>query len=802
MIRNYFKIAFRNLFRYKGFSFINIFGLATGMACSLLIFLFVKDEISYDRFHKDSDKIYRVVKDFVNDDGSRLPDATTPPALSPAMQREIPEVAHVTRVFPNWGANFLIRYADKKIMEEKLCRVDSSFFDVFTFPFLQGNAKDIFKDINSIVITESAAKRYFGNEDPMGKTLQIDQLGDLMVKGILKDVPYNSHFHFDFLISTRKFSGDIDANWGWYNFYTYAKLKSTANVAALNKKIQDLYKRNNEDGKNIFYVQPLTGIHLSSNLKWELEPNSDKLYVYVFTIIAIFIILIAGINYVNLSTAKASVRAKEVGVRKVAGAFRSSLVNQFLIESIITCLIASVLAVMIAQLLLPVVNDLTLKHLTVIGNPSVLLSMIMAALFLGIVAGFFPAVYLSSFKPILVLKGLKFSEKGTLNLRKALVIVQFTISTVLIIGALIISQQMRFIQSAKLGLNKDQVVVIKNADFLSRADRDAFQNSSLQIPGIKKIAVADGVVGGQNWTNGMRLKGSQNSQLMNFLSVSYDYLDALGIQIKEGRNFSSKFPADTMNNGIPKGPLDQNIGSIILNETATKDLGIPEPVVGKQLLWGDDADTMYYVTVVGVAKDFHFTSLRNQIKPFAFVNIPRRVGNFTIKLSTDNIKQTLGQLEATWKQFSADRPFEYNFLDETFSSLYQSESRFQRVFISLVVLGIIIACLGLFGLATFAAQQRIKEIGIRKVLGASVSNLIGLLSKDFLMLVIIALVAAIPIAWFAMNRWLRDFAYRINIHWWVFMIAAIITVLIAWITISTQAFKAAIANPVKSLRTE
>jgi len=802
MIKNYLKIAFRNLLRYKGFSFINIFGLATGMACSLLIFLFVKDEVSYDRFHKNAENIYRVVKDFVNDDGSRLPDATTPPAVAPAMQREIPEVDHVTRVFPSWGGNFLIKYSDKKFMEEKLCRVDSSFFDVFTFPFLQGDAKEAFKEINSIVITEATAKKYFGSENAMGKTLQIAELGDMMVKGVLKNVPYNSHFHFDFLISTRKFSGNIDANWGWYNFYTYVKLKSPANVAGLDRKIQDLYKRNNKDGKNIFYVQPLTGIHLSSNLKWELEPNSDKLYVYVFTIIAIFIILIAGINYVNLSTAKASVRAKEVGVRKVAGAFRSSLVNQFLIESIITCLIAAALAVIIAQLLLPVVNNLTLKHLTVIGNPSVLFYMTAAAMFLGIIAGFFPAVYLSSFKPILVLKGLKVSEKGTLNLRKALVIVQFTISTVLIIGALIISQQMHFIQSAKLGLNKDQVIVVKNAGDLSRTDGDAFQNLALQIPGVKKIATSDGVVGGQNWTNGMSLKGSQNSQLMNFLSVSYDFLDALGIQIKEGRNFSSKFPADTINNGIPKGPLDQNIGSTILNETAVKDLGIPEPAVGKQVLWGNDRDTMYYVTVVGIAKDFHFTSLRNQIKPFAFVNIPRRVANFTVKLSTDNIKQTLAQLESTWKKFSADRPFEYNFLDETYAGLYRSESRFQKVFISLVVLGIIIACLGLFGLATFAAQQRVKEIGIRKVLGASVTNLLGLLSKDFLKLVIISLIAAIPIAWFAMNKWLQDFAYRIQIHWWVFVIGAIITILIAWITISAQAFKAAVANPVKSLRTE
>ncbi|MBD0332454.1 MAG: ABC transporter permease [Chitinophagaceae bacterium] len=802
MLANYFKISLRNLWKNKGFSFINIFGLATGIACSLLIFLFVKDEKSYDRFHKDAENIYRVVKDFVNDDGTRLPDATTPPALAPAMQKEFPEVEHITRVFPNWGGNFLVKYGDKKITEEKIYRVDSSFFNVFTFPFAQGNAKDAFKEINSIVVTESAAKRYFGNGNPIGKTLQIDNLGDLMVTGVLKDVPPNSHFHFDFLVPVRKFGNGIDTDWGFYNFYTYVKLKSNANIAGFTRKIQDLYKRNNDEGTNVFYVQPITDIHLTSNLKWELEPNSDKLYVYVFTIIAIFILLIAGINYVNLATAKASVRAKEIGVRKVAGAFKSSLIEQFLVESIITCLLAAILAVVIAQLLLPVVNSLTLKQLSIIGNPSVLGYVAVATVFLGIIAGFFPAIYLSSFKPIVVLKGLAMSEKGTLSLRKALVVVQFTISSVLIIGALIISQQIGFIQSAKLGLNKDQVVIVKNAGTLSRSDRNAFQKEILQIPGVKKAATADGVVGGQNWTNSMNLKGSQNSQLVNFLSVGPDYLDALGIEIKEGRAFSAKFPADTMNNGIPGGPLEQNIGSAVLNETAVKDLGIPEPAVGKQILWGSDGDTSYYLTIVGVSKDFHFTSLRNQIKPFAFINNPRRAGNFTIKLSTKNIKSTLAQLENTWKNFSSERPFEYSFLDETYSKLYESESRFQRVFISLVVLGIIIACLGLLGLSTFAAQRRVKEIGIRKVLGASVANVVALLSKDFLKLVIISLIIAVPIAWYAMNEWLQDFAYRITVEWWVFVLAGVIALLIAFFTISFQAIKAAIANPINSLRTE
>src|SRR6186997_2623753 len=802
MIKNYFKIAWRSLLKQKGFSSINIFGLATGMACSLLIFLFIKDETSYDRFHHDASQIYRVVKDFVNDDGSRLPDATTPPALAPSMQKDIPEVAITTRVFPGWGANFLIKYGDKKISEDKLYRVDSSFFDVFTFPFLHGNAKDAFKEVQSIVLTESSAKRYFGNDNPVGKTLQIDRLGNLMVTGVLKDVPHASHFHFDFLISTRKFGGNIDADWGFYNFYTYVKLKPNSDITSFTKKVQEVYKKNNTDPTNIFYVQPLTAIHLTSNLKWELEPNSDKLYVYVFTIIGIFILLIAGINYVNLATAKASVRAKEIGVRKVTGALRSSLIGQFLVESVITCLLAAVLAVIFAQLLLPVANALTLKQLTVIGNPGVLGYMLVGVLLLGIIAGFFPAIYLSSFKPIAVLKGLKISEKGTLSLRKTLVVVQFTISTVLIIGVLIISQQMRYLRSAKLGLNKEQVIVVKNADAMTAAQRNAFQNTLSQVQEVKKVATSDGVVGGQNWTNSMTVKGSQNSQLVNFMNVSYDFPDVLGIEMKEGRSFSSNFPADTLNNGIPGGPLEQTVGSIILNETAVKDLRITTPAVGKQILWDNDADTMYYVTIVGVAKDFHFTSLRNEIKPFAFVNNPRRADNFTIKLSTDKVQTSLAKIENVWKKFLPDRAFEYTFLDETYTKLYQSEERFQKVFITLVILGIIIACLGLLGLATFAAQQRVKEIGVRKVLGASVFHVVTLLSKDFLMLVIIALILAVPVAWYVMNEWLKDFAYRINIEWWIFMVAAVIAIIIAFLTISTQAIKAAISNPVKSLRTE
>ncbi|HYK47547.1 MAG TPA: ABC transporter permease [Parafilimonas sp.] len=802
MLKNYFTIAIRNLWKNKVLSFINIFGLAAGMACSLLIFLFVTDELSYDRFNKDADRVYRVVKDFVNDDGSKLPDATTPPAIAPAIQKEIPGIEHVTRVFPGWGNNFLFTYKDKHIYEQKLYRVDSSFFDVFTFPFVEGAAKNAFKEVNSVVITQTTAKKYFGAEDPMGKILHEGRLGDLIVTGVVKDVPHNAHFHFDFLIPIRKLAGDIDGNWGFYNFYTYIKLRPNVNIKSVESSIQAIYKRNSENGKNIFYTQPLTGIHLDSNLKWELEPNSERLYVFVFSAVALLILLIAAINYINLVTARSSLRAKEVGIRKVSGAYKSSLIKQFLLESVVTCMLASAVALIIAQLLLPVVNSITQKQLSLFSSDNYFtIYFLGAALLIGVVAGLAPALYLSSFKPIVVLKGSKMNERNVFNLRKALVVIQFTISISLIAGACIIYQQVNYIQNAKLGLNKDQVLLIRDYGAVSPPTANSFENALLQIPGVKDAATADGVVGGQNWTNSMSLKGSKNSQLINFLSVGYDYLDVLGIQIKEGRNFSRDFPADTISY-VSNHQLNEDIGSIILNEKAVKDLGVPSPAVGQRILWSNDGDTNYYCKIIGVAKDFHFASFRSEIKPFAFVVIPRRTDYLTIKLSTQNLPATIQKIESTWKAFVPDRPIQYSFLDETFAELYRSEANFQQVFIVLVILSIVIACLGLFGLAAFTAEQRTKEIGIRKVLGATVTGIAAMLTKDFLKLVVISILVASPLAYWAMSKWLQDYAYRIQISWWVFFIAGVMAVIIAVMTISFQAIKAAVANPVRSLRTE
>jgi len=803
MFRNYFKVALRNLWKNKGLSFINIFGLAAGLACTLLIYLFVSDELSYDRFHHNPENIYRVVKDFVNDDGSRLPDATTPPALAHAMQKEIPGVERVTRVFPGWGSSFLISYKENKFNEEKLFRVDSSFFEVFNFPFKQGDPVSAFKNTRSVMITESVAKKYFGKEYPMGKTLHIDRLGNMAVAGILKDPPETSHFHFDFLIPLRNFGTNLEGNWGWYNFYTYVRLSPHTNVTSLQPKIQKLYHENVKDGKNIFYTQALTDIHLGSALKWEIEPNSDKLYVYVFSIVGIFILLIASINYINLVTARSALRAKEVGIRKTSGATNGALIRQFLLESVVLSLLASAFALILAQLLLPVVNSITGKNLTLFGSPDLLAAyFLLGSLGVGLMAGLFPALYLASFKPVVVLKVNKVKQTGLFNLRKALVITQFSISIALIAGSLIIYQQIQFIKSASLGLNKDQVLVIKEFGALSLIERENFENSLVKLPGVAASSSADGIVGGQNWTTSLNAKGSTNSQLINFLSVGTDFLKVLDIKMKEGRSFSKEFPADSMNFTANNFKLDQVIGSIILNEKAVHDLGVPSPHIGQLIAWSRDGDTTYYLKLVGVTKDFHFASMKNEIKPFAFIMNNNRVSNLTLKLSSQNMPSAMDGITRQWKAVAPGRPLQYFFLDETYARLYQSETNFQKLFFVLVVLSIVIACLGLFGLAAFTAQQRTKEIGIRKVLGASVAGITALLSRDFLKLVLISVVIATPVTWWAMSRWLDNYTYRIQISWLVFIMAGILAVIIALATVSFQSLRSAMMNPVTSLRSE
>ncbi len=799
MFKNYLKIALRTLSKHKVFSAINLFGLAVGIAAFTIIMLFVKDELAYDAFHADAGRVYRVVKDFVNDDGSTTPDATTPPAIMPAMVRQIPEIEHATRIFPSWGDKPLLTYGEKTFYEERFLRVDSTFFEVFSFPFVSGAAKSAFAVPQCILLTESLAKKYFGDEDPMGKTLRFDQRFDLQVTGVLKDVPPQSHIKFDFLISIRSLNRNFastarfDGNWGWYNFYTYIKIRPNTVIAAIEPKIQTVFKKHQPENDNVFYAQQLAGldgIHLTSHLKWELDANSDRIYIYAFVTIAIFVIFIAGINYVNLTTAKSSLRAKEIGLRKVVGAARTNLVLQFLSESVLMVILAGVIAMGLVEMALPFFNSTTQKSLSLFSAQSSSIWLIMAGvtIALGLSAGLYPALYLASFKPISVLKKLRMTGRKFFDMRQALVVFQFALSVILIVGMFVIQRQINFIQTAKLGFDKEQVIVIRNVGALPGRG-EAVRASLAQIPGVKSLAECDGMIGGQNWTTGLRMKGSTNSHLVNFLSVGHDFIETLGLELKEGRDFSPEFPADTND-------------AVILNETAVKQLGVPEPVLGQLIVWSEEEDTTYYAKVVGVVKDFHFASLRNEIRPFAFVITPSRTWYFALKMSGENMRETLGQIESTWAGMVPNRPFDYYFLDESIDKLYRSEQNFRTVFSAMTALSMVIACLGLFGLSAFTAEQRTKEIGIRKVLGASVSGIVGLLSKEFVKLVLIANLIAWPAAWFAMNRWLQDFAYRIEMSWWVFALAGVSALLIALLTISAQAIKAALANPVEALRYE
>jgi putative ABC transport system permease protein len=802
MLRNYLKIAMRSLRKHRVISFINIIGLAAGIACGLLIFLFIREETSYDRFNLHADRTFRIVKDFVNDDGSRLPDATTPPALAPAMLHEIPEVEQATRIFPGWGSKFLIRYGEKSFTEERLFRVDSNFFDVFTMPFIEGNAANAFRQLNSIVITQTTSQKYFGAEDPLNKVLRTD-VGDLKVTGVVADIPDAAHFHFDFLISTAKFGGNINNQWGWYNFYTYVRLKPHTSINAVVPKVQALYHKNDAQGKNIFYAQPLTDIHLRSDLKWEIEPNGNALYIYIFSIVGLFVIAIACVNYINLSTAKASLRAREIGVRKVTGALRGALIRQFLIESVLTVLLSFTLALALARLLLPAINNLIQKNLSlgVLSDPVLLAVVLAAVLVIGLLAGIYPALYLSGIKPVQVLKGQSYTGRPAFDLRKALVIFQFTISVALIAGTVVMVQQIHYALNAKLGLNKDQVMVIDVAGNLARADREAMLSELSRINGVIKAASANGVVGAQNWTTSMNAKGSQNSQLINFIGISYDYLDVLGIRIKEGRNFSAAFPSDTISNG-PPGQTSRLSGSVILNETAIHDLGIHEPAVGQLVQRGKDHDTVYYFKIIGVTEDFHFASFKTAIKPFGFLINNDWQDNFTVKVAPAGLDHTITQISGISKRFAPDRPFHYTFLDEAFSKHYQSDQRFNQVVLYLTILAIGIGCMGLFGLTAFMIERRTKEIGVRKVVGATATSIVVLLSRDFIRLVLLAVLIATPIAWLALNKWLGNFAYRISIQWWVFALAGGAAVFIALLTISFQAIGAALTNPIKSLRSE
>jgi putative ABC transport system permease protein len=807
MIKNYFKTALRNLFKNKFYTFINIIGLAAGLATCLLIFLYVLDELSYDKYNKKAERIFRVNNE-IKFGGNYADLAVAPALMGPTMVKEFPAVQQYTRL--RWYGGFLVRKGNQNLREGRVGYGDSTLFDVFTLPMLDGDPKTALKEPHSLVITETIAKKYFDRINVVGETMLINDTGNYKITGVIKDIPPQSHFYFDFFVPFIENDDSRSPNWLSENYNTYVVLRQASDAKKLepelNKmmdryagpEIKDVINLSLDDFKKSGgYIRasftPLIAVHLHSNKIGELWGNGNMQFVYIFSAVAVFILLIACVNFMNLSTARSSNRAKEVGVRKVLGSLRKNLIQQFLTESILISFIALLLSILIAWLLLPYFNQLAGKsiHVNALFQPSMLASLVALMLAVGLLAGSYPAFFLSAFQPIVVLKGKLAAGFKRSWLRNALVVFQFFISILLIIGTIVIYTQLNYIRSKDIGFNRKQVLVINSTDAL-RDHAATFKNELLQISGVENASLSGYLPVNYNRSNdalfttpALDQKTAMSSQVWG---IDESYVPTLGMKIFQGRNFSLQFPTDST--------------AMIINEAAAKFLNTKE-VLDKKLYRIQDIQTKKVdeFHVIGVVKDFNFSSLRQVVTPLAFV-LRKETGNISVRISTAKIPSIIAQIETKWKALSPSLPLDYSFMDDQFNNLYTTEQQTGRIFITFAVLAILIACLGLFGLVTYAAEQRTKEIGIRKVLGADVSNIVSMISKDFLKLVLVASVIAFPIAWWAMHKWLQDFAYRVSISWWVFAFAAAMAIIIALLTISFQAIKAAVANPVKSLRTE
>jgi putative ABC transport system permease protein len=813
MLKNYFRIAFRNLLKHKGYTFINIGGLAIGMACCILILLYVRDELSYDRHHEKADRIYRVAAD-LKFGGYHHRQVVTPAPLAGALVRDYPEVAAAAR-FGGQGS-YLVKKADgQNLKEERVIFADNAIFEIFTLPFLAGDAKTALLEPNAVVITATTAKKYFGSNSALGRGLIVDNTAAYKITGVIANMPDNSHFHFDLIASITTLAESHSNDWGSNNFATYLLLKEGAQPAALQAKFPDMIKKYlgpqaekllgvsfddllKQGNQALYYLQPLRDIHLHSDLAVEFEPNGNIRYVYIFSAIAFFILLIACINFMNLATARAANRAKEVGIRKVVGSDRLQLIGQFLSESFFMSFLALVLALGLVELLLPSFNRLAEKSLQTshFGNWSLWAALLGITLLVGALAGSYPALLLSAFKPVSVLKGKWQAGAKSRWLRNVLVVFQFASSVVLIVGTIIVKNQLQYIQTKNLGFDKEQVIVLHDAYALGDNLR-AFKNEVLRNPQIVSGAVSGYLPVSSNrsdagfWPEGTR--SGENAVSMQIWDVDHDYVRTMGMEIVTGRDFSEAFGSDS--------------AAIILNEKAAKTFGFDDPL-GKRIYtfaWtpggGVDPSKSQTYTIVGVLKDFHFSSLKENISALG-LRLGRSRGLMSFRFQAEKSAALIADLENQWKKFAPDQPFAYSFLDQRFGAMYKAERRVGDIFGVFAGLAIFTACLGLFGLASFIAEQRTKEIGIRKVLGATMGSVTTLLSKDFMKLVLAANLIAWPLAYFAMNQWLQDFAYRIHIGWRTFALAAGLSLLIALLTVSTQALKAALTNPVEALRYE
>ncbi|SDF01616.1 putative ABC transport system permease protein [Dyadobacter soli] len=793
MLKNYFKIAFRNLWKHKVFSLINIMGLTVGMSACLLISLYVNFELTYDAFHAKSDRIYRVVTDVITP-SETIHAGVTSWAYGPTIKQDFPEVEAYARI--NSGS-FLVRKGDIKFQEQATVFADSSFFRVFDFKLIQGNPLTALKEPLSIVFTEKAAQKYFGDSDPVGQTVLLTgESIPAKVTGIMQDIPENSQIKGDMFVSmttmTTRFNRGIDDEWGNFGATTYLLLKPGADRKALEKKFPAYLER--RAGKLMreakmsykLFLEPLRDVHLHSER--DVAEKGSMSNVYVFSVVAAFILLIACINFVNLTTARSAERAKEVGIRKVVGAAKGLLARQFVSESILLCLIAFVFSITLSAVLVPLFNNLAGKVIVsnIFADPSFLMYMLVAAIMIGILAGIYPALVLSSFEPVTVLKGrFTTSFKGIL-LRKGLVTVQFAISIALIIATMIVYIQMNYMRNRDLGFSKDQMLVVNTE---GDSSREAFKESLRGLTGVKQTTLSSSVPGGPNrgaYSEIENKSGELQVANLDLYFVDFDYIPQFGLKMAAGRPFSREFGTDSTQ-------------AMVINEAAVKLFGYAkaEDAIGRRFKqWGREGK------IVGVIKDFHFRSLQETIKPLTMRIEPDGTELVSVKIEGNRLKETVAAVEGKWKEMVPGRPFSYYFMDEFFDRQYRAEERFEKLFFNFAILAIFISCLGLLGLASYSTMQRTKEIGVRKVMGASVASIVGLLSRDFLKLVLIAFVVAAPVAYFGMDRWLENFAYRTGIYWWVFVIAAVSSTVIAFATVSFQSIRAALMNPVKSLRSE
>ncbi len=819
MLTNYLKIAWRTLRKQPGLAFINIVGLAVGMGSCLLILLYVLDELNYDRYNTKADRIYRVQTN-IKFGGNDMHFAVSPDPIGPTLKKDYPQVEQFVRLHQR--GTWLVKRTGEPInlREDNITFADSTLFDVFTLPLVSGNPKRALAEPNTVVISESAARRHFGNQNPMGQTLMFDNTKTYTVTGVMRDMPTNAHFHSDFFLTML----NDDYEWGsWLsnNHYTYILLKpgqsgAPADIQAFAGNFDTIIKKYigpqvlqftgssmeqfSKAGNTLrYWLIPLTDIHLHSRQQIELAPNGDIQYVYIFSAVALFILLIACINFMNLATARSASRAREVGVRKVMGSERQQLMGQFMTESILTTGLAMTLALGIVTAALPAFNTLAAKNLSIWQLITVyqLPLLLVLPILVGFLAGIYPAFFLSSFQPITVLKGgsTTFRNiKGGLRsagLRSGLVVFQFMMSIVLLVGTIIVYRQISYIQVKNVGFNRDQVVTIHDVYAIGR-QAETFKQEVLRMPGVVSGSVSGYLPTPSNRSDNTFFPEGQPDMKkgvnMQQWGVDYDYLKTLGITLLQGRNFSRTYGTDS--------------SAILINEAAVRVLGVRNPI--GQHIWqyaNEQSKNRKSYTIIGVVKNFHFESLRRNIGALSLTLSPNS-GAASFRLSQANIPVLMKQIEAQWKQIAPGQPFSYQFMDDSFDDMYRAEQRIGTISLTFAVLAILIACLGLFGLAAFTAEQRTKEIGIRKVLGASVLSIVGLLSKDFLKLVFIAILIASPLAWYAMSQWLKDFAYRIDIAWWMFALAGLLAVGIALLTVSFQSIKAALMNPVKSLRSE